>query len=60
VPDKGDVVSHVLLQIDTAGSNLENVSGAIFCDCIVAIRARQATPNRLVWIGACRGSLCKS
>jgi hypothetical protein len=48
------------LEVDTAGRDLENVSGVVFDNGVAAIRATQATVDvGLVCIGACRWSLCK-
>jgi hypothetical protein len=60
VPDEGDVMAQMCLEINTAGSDLENVAGVVFQNCVVTIRATQATLNvGLLWIAARRGSLCK-
>jgi hypothetical protein len=59
VPDEGYVMAQVLLEIDAGGTDLENVARTVFHNCVVTVRARQATLNRLVCIDARRGSLCK-
>jgi hypothetical protein len=59
VPDEGYVMAQMLLEIDTVGSDLENVARAVFHHCVVTVRAPQATLNGLVCIDARRGSLCK-
>jgi hypothetical protein len=53
-------MTHMGLEIDTAGSDLENVASVVLHNCVVTIRATQATLNvGLVCIDARRGSLCK-
>ena len=48
------------LEINGAGGDLENVAGVVFHNCVITIRATQATFNGgLVCISARRGSLCK-
>ena len=48
------------LEINTAGGDLENVASVVFHNCVVTIRATQATLNSgLVCTSARRGSLCK-
>jgi hypothetical protein len=59
VPDEGQVMAHMWLEINTAGSDLENVASVVLHNSIVTIRATQATLNGLVCIDARRGSLCK-
>jgi hypothetical protein len=60
VPDESYVVAHMWLEINTAASDLENVTSVVLRNCVVTIRATQATLNvGLVCIDACRGSLCK-
>jgi len=60
VPDEGYVMAQMWLEINTARGELENAAGVVFHNCVVPIRATQATPNcGLVCIDARRGSLCK-
>jgi len=48
------------LEVNTTGSDLENVAGVVFHHCVITIGAAQATLNGgLVCIDARRGSLCK-
>jgi hypothetical protein len=48
------------LEINTAGGDLENAAGVVLHNCVVTVRAAQATLNvGLVRIGARWGSLCK-
>jgi hypothetical protein len=48
------------LEVNTAGSDLENVAGVVFDQCVVTIRATQATLNSgLIRIAARRRGLCK-
>src|SRR6266849_6721523 len=48
------------LEINTAGSDFENVPGVIFHNCVVTISATQTTLNvGLICFDARRGSLCK-
>jgi hypothetical protein len=60
MPDQGYVVAQMGLEIDTAGSDLENLARVVLHNCVITIRATQATLNVcLVCIDARRGSLCK-
>jgi hypothetical protein len=60
VPDEGYVMAHMGLKIDAAASDLENVARVVLHNCVITIRATQATLNvGLVCIDARRGSLCK-
>jgi hypothetical protein len=59
VPNESYVMAQMLLEINTVGSDLENVARTVFHNCVVTIRAPQATLNGLVSIAARRGSLCK-
>src|SRR5450759_3260881 len=53
-------MAQMRLEIDTAGSDLESVTRVVLHNCVITIRATQATLNvGLVSIGARRGSLCK-
>jgi hypothetical protein len=53
-------MAQMWLEVNTAGSDLENVAGVVFHHCVATIRATQATLNGgLVCIGIRRGSLCK-
>jgi hypothetical protein len=52
-------MAQMLLEINTAGSDLEKVARTVFHHCVVTIRSPQATLNGLVGIDARRGSLCK-
>jgi hypothetical protein len=53
-------MAQMRLEIDTAGSDLESVASVILHNCVITIRAAQATLNGgLVRIDAHRGSLCK-
>jgi hypothetical protein len=53
-------MAQMWLEINTAGGDLENAAGAVLHNCVVAIRATQATLDvGLVCIGTRRGSLCK-
>ena len=52
-------MAQMLLEIDSVGGDLENVARAVFHNCVVTVRAPQATLNGLVCIDARRGSLCK-
>src|SRR5579864_37695 len=48
------------LEINTAGGDLENLTRAVFCNCVVAIRSTQAAFNSdLVRVAASGGSLRK-
>jgi len=48
------------LEINTAGGDLENLTRAVFCNCVVASRSTQATFNTgLVCVVASGRSLCK-
>jgi hypothetical protein len=48
------------LEVNTAGSDLENVAGVVFDQCVVTIRATHATSNGgLIRIAARRRGLCK-
>jgi hypothetical protein len=59
-PDEFYVMAQMRLEINTAGSDLENPAGVVFRNCVVTVRATQATLNSgLVCIAARRGSLCK-
>jgi hypothetical protein len=61
VPDEGYVMAQMWLEINTAGGELENAASVVFHNCVVTIRATQATLDvGLVCIGARRGSLCKA
>ena len=51
-------MTQMRLEINAAGSDLENVAGVVLHNCVVTIRAAQATLNSLVCIAARRGSLC--
>jgi hypothetical protein len=60
MPYEGYVMAQMWLELDTAGSDLENVASVVFHNGVVTIRATQATLNvGLVCIDARRGSLCK-
>jgi hypothetical protein len=60
VPDEGYIMAQMWLEIDAAGSDLENAASVVLHNCVVTIRATQATLNvGLVCIDARRGSLCK-
>jgi hypothetical protein len=60
LPGEGYVMAQMWLEVNTAGSYLENVASVVFHNCVVTIRATQATINvGLVCIAARRGSLCK-
>jgi hypothetical protein len=60
VPDEGYVMAQMWLEIDTAGRDLENMARVVLHNCVVTIRATQATLNvGLVCVDARRGSLCK-
>jgi hypothetical protein len=53
-------MAQMWLEVNTAGSDLENVAGVVFHHRVVTIRATQATLNGgLVCIDARRGGLCK-
>jgi hypothetical protein len=53
-------MAQMRLEIDTAGSDLESVASIVLYNCVITIRAAQATLNGgLVSIDARRGSLCK-
>jgi hypothetical protein len=57
---EGYVVSHMCLEINTVGSDFENVAGLVFHHGVIAIRTTQATLNGgLIWSAARWGSLCK-
>src|ERR1039458_8789783 len=45
VPGEGYVMAQMWLEINTAGGDLENVAGVVFRNCVVTIRATQATLN---------------
>jgi hypothetical protein len=48
------------LEINIAGGDLENVASVVFHNCVVTIRATQATlDGGLICIRGRRGSLCK-
>jgi hypothetical protein len=51
-------MTQMRLEINAAGSDLENVASVVLHNCVVTIRAAQATLNSLVCIAARRGSLC--
>jgi hypothetical protein len=54
-------MAHMGLKIDAAASDLENVARVVLHNCVITIRATQATLNvGLVCVDACRGSLCKT
>jgi hypothetical protein len=60
VPDESYVMAQMWLEINTAASDFENVASVVLRNCVVTIRATQATLNvGLVCIDARRGSLCK-
>jgi hypothetical protein len=60
VPDEGYVMAQMRLEINAAGSDLENVSSVVLHNRVITIRATQATLNAgLVCIAARPGSLCK-
>ena len=53
-------MAQMWLEINTAGGDLENLTSAVFRDCVVAIRSTQATFNvGLVRVAASGGSLRK-
>jgi hypothetical protein len=53
-------MAHMGLEIDTAGGDLENLTSAIFCNCVVAISSTQTTFNvSRVRVAASVGSLRK-
>jgi hypothetical protein len=52
-------MAEMLIEINTIGSDLENVARAVFHDCVVTVRATQATLNGLVRVDARYGSLCE-
>src|SRR5712692_5933179 len=54
------VMAQMWLEINTAGGDRENVASVVFRNCVVTIRATQATLNvGLVCFDARRGSLGK-
>ena len=60
VPNEVYVMAQMRLEINTAGGDLENLTSAVFRNCVVAIRSTQATFNvGLVRIAASVGSLRK-
>jgi hypothetical protein len=59
LPGESDVMGEMWLEINTTGTDLENVTGVIFRNCVVTIRASQTTlDGGLLWGDARRGSLC--
>ena len=53
-------MTHMWLEINTAGGDLENLPSAVFRNCVVAIRSTQATFNvGLACVAASVGSLRK-
>jgi hypothetical protein len=60
VPDEIYVMAHMRPEVSAAGSDLESLASVVFRDGVGTVRARQATLDvHLVWVAACRGSLCK-
>jgi len=53
-------MTHMWLEINTAGGDLENLTSAVFRNCVVSIRSTQATFNvDLVRVAASACSLRK-
>jgi hypothetical protein len=60
VPNEFYVMAQMWLEVNTAGSDLENLASVVFRNGVVIGRATQATPDvGLFCIAARRGSLCK-
>jgi hypothetical protein len=54
-------MAQMWLEINTTGGELENAASVVFHNCVITIRATQATLDvSLVRIGVRRGSLCKA
>ena len=61
MPHEFHFVAKVCLEINTARGEFKNLASAVLRNCVITIRATQATLNdALVCIEACRRSLCKS